>query len=148
MIIIAHNIRSLHNLGSIFRSAETFAVDKIYLTGYTAVPPHKDIAKVALGSENRIPWEKQLDIFSLLDQLKKAGFSLIGLETGDEAKSINDFVSQKPIALILGNEVTGIETEVRDKLDQLVEIPMSGRKKSLNVSVAAGIAMFVLGLKE
>lgn len=148
MIIIAHNIRSLHNVGSIFRSAEVFAVDKLYLTGYTGAPPQKEIAKTALGSENRLVWEKVEDIFPLLEKLRAEGYSIVGLETGEVVTSITELSSDKPVALILGNEVTGIEPEVREKLDFLTEIPMPGNKKSLNVSVAAGIAMFVLsGLK-
>jgi tRNA G18 (ribose-2'-O)-methylase SpoU len=144
MIIIAHNIRSLHNVGSIFRSADAFAVEKLYLTGYTGCPPQKEIAKTALGSENRVQWEKVEDIFLLLEKLRPKGFAIVGLETGDQAVSITELPSDKPIALVLGNEVTGIESGVRGKLDYLTEIPMPGNKKSLNVAVAAGIAMFVL----
>jgi len=148
MILIAHNIRSLHNVGAIFRSAEVFVVEKIFLTGYTGVPPHKDIAKTALGSENRVAWEKREDIFSLINDLKKDSWKILGLETGEKTIPITSLNSRERLVLILGNEVTGIETEVRDELDGLVEISMPGRKRSLNVSVAAGIAMFVLGGKE
>lgn len=144
MIIIAHNIRSLYNVGSIFRSADVFAVEKIYLTGYTGVPPNKDIAKTALGSENRVLWEKRDDVISLISELKNEGWQVGGLETGGKTISITS-LSNKHLALVLGNEVTGIEQEVRENLDVLAEIPMPGVKKSLNVSVAAGIAMFVLG---
>jgi tRNA G18 (ribose-2'-O)-methylase SpoU len=143
MLIIAHNIRSLHNVGSIFRSADVFAVEKLYLTGYTGAPPQKEIAKTALGSENRVAWERRGEILPLIEELKSQGFSVIGLETGGESRPIDTF-SKGRVVLVLGSEVTGIEPELRDKLDALAEIPMSGRKKSLNVSVAAGIAMFVL----
>lgn len=148
MIIIAHNLRSLHNVGSIFRSADVFAVEKIFLTGYTGTPPQKEIAKTALGSEDRVAWEKVENIFSLIEKLRAEGYQVIGLETGEDARPLGDLSSDKPIALVLGNEVTGIEPEVREKLDVLAEIPMLGPKKSLNVSVAAGIAMFVLGRKR
>jgi len=144
MIIIAHNIRSLHNVGSIFRSSDVFAVEKLYLTGYTGEPPQKEIAKTALGSENRVQWEKVEDIFPLLERLRAKGFAIVGLETGEQVIPITELSFKKPIALILGNEVTGIEPEVREKLDFLTKIPMPGNKRSLNVSVAAGIAMFVL----
>jgi len=148
MFIIAHNIRSLYNVGSIFRSADVFAVEKIYLTGYTGAPPQKEIAKTALGSEDRVVWEKVEDIFSVIEKFHVDGYQVIGLETGEGARSLDSFSSDKPMALVLGNEVTGIEPEVREKLDGLVEIPMLGPKKSLNVSVAAGIAMFVLSGKR
>ena len=147
MIIIAHNIRSLHNVGSIFRSADAFGVEKLYLTGFTGVPPRSEISKTALGSENRVVWEQIEDIQSLISKLRSDGYSLIGLENGENIKSINETVFDKPVALVLGNEVEGIEAEVREKLDLLVEIPMPGQKRSLNVSVAAGIAMFVLSGK-
>jgi tRNA G18 (ribose-2'-O)-methylase SpoU len=147
MIIIAHNIRSLHNVGSIFRSADAFGVEKLYLTGFTGAPPRSEIAKTALGSENRVVWEQTEDIQSLVPKLRSDGYSLIGLENGENIKSINETVFDKPVALVLGNEVEGIEAEVREKLDLLVEIPMPGQKRSLNVSVAAGIAMFVLSGK-
>lgn len=148
MIIIAHNIRSLHNVGSIFRSADVFAVEKLYLTGYTGTPPQKEIAKTALGSENRVVWEKTEDIFPLVEKLRNEGYWVLGLETGIEVLPINSLSHNRPIALVLGNEVTGIEPEVVEKLDGLTEIPMLGPKKSLNVSVAAGIAMFVLSRQK
>lgn len=146
MILIAHNIRSLHNVGSLFRSADAFSVEKFFLTGYTGCPPQKEIAKTALGSENRVTWEKIEDIFSVINDLKNCGWTVWGLETGESTQSIFSLKKEK-LALVLGNEVTGLEKEVRKKLDGLVEIPMPGIKKSLNVSVAAGIAMFVLGQK-
>lgn len=148
MTILVHNIRSLHNVGSIFRSADVFAVEKIYLTGYTATPPRKEIAKTALGSENRVVWEKVEDIFSLIEKLRVNGCQIIGLETDEAAQPLDSLPSDKPIALVLGNEVTGIEPEVVEKLDGLAKISMPGAKKSLNVSVAAGIAMFVLSCKK
>ena len=144
MMIVAHNIRSLYNVGSIFRSADVFAIEKIFLTGYTGTPPQKEIAKTALGSENRVLWEKRENILSLISELKNGGWQVVGLETGEKTVSITT-LNHRRLVLILGNEVTGIELEVREKLDVLEEIPMPGVKKSLNVSVAAGIAMFVLG---
>src|SRR3990167_295007 len=148
MIVIAHNIRSLHNTGALFRSADAFAVEKLYLTGYTATPPRKEIHKTALGSEHIVPWEYQADIFGLMKYLRENGRFLYGLETGDQTISIEDKQLCFPLALILGNEVTGIEKEVQEQLDALVEIPMRGRKKSINVSVAAGIALFVLSSRS
>lgn len=147
MIILIHNLRSLHNVGSIFRSADAFAVEKIYLTGYTAAPPRAEIAKTALGSEDRVVWEKAEDLFSIIEKLRSDDYQIIGLEIGEKARPIDLWPSEKPMALVLGNEATGIEAEVREKLDGLAEIPMPGAKKSLNVSVAAGIAMFELSRK-
>lgn len=147
MIVIAHNIRSLHNVGSIFRSADAFGIEKLYLTGFTGVPPRAEIAKTALGSENRVAWEYQPDPCVLIQSLRSQGYSIIGLETGKGAVSIVSFSPPEKIALVLGNEVEGIPEEVRKELEALVEIPMRGLKRSLNVSVAAGMAMFVLSQK-
>jgi 23S rRNA (guanosine2251-2'-O)-methyltransferase len=148
MIIIAHNIRSLHNVGSIFRTADVFGIEKIYLTGYTGHPPRKEIAKTALGSDKRVEWEGVEDVVQVIDQLKESGVTVAALEMSDRSVSINSFDSTKNIALILGNEVEGIEKEVLEKCDEIFEIDMPGNKKSLNVSVAAGIGMFVLNGKN
>jgi len=144
MIVIAHNIRSLHNVGSIFRSCDVFGVDKLYLTGITGVPPRKEIAKVALGSEHRVLWEYVKDVLELTSTLKREGCQIIGLEHHRQAKSIDLVCPVGPYALILGNEVEGIPAEVLTHCDLLVEISMPGRKQSLNVSVATGIALFAL----
>lgn len=144
MILIAHNIRSLHNVGAIFRSADAFNVEKIYLTGYTGKPPRKEIAKTALGSEQRINWEHVENVFDVVNQLKEDGLNIYALETGEKVVSICDVIVDKPFALILGNEVEGIEKQVLDVCDVIIEIPMPGKKRSLNVSVATGIALFAL----
>jgi len=145
MILIAHNIRSLHNVGAIFRSADAFGVERLYLTGFTGTPPRPEIAKTALGSEDRVLWENVPDVVEVIGAVKKIGYRVVALENGIGAKPIGP-ISGK-IALILGNEVNGIESDVLARCDGMVEIPMPGRKKSLNVSVAAGIAMFVLSKK-
>lgn len=142
MILIAHNIRSLHNVGSIFRSADAFGVEKLYLSGYTGVPPRKEIAKTALGAENRVLWERTEDVFALVRKLRADGWRVFGLETGPSVEPLADVGADGRVALLLGNEVEGIEEALRRELDGLIEIPMSGAKRSLNVSVAAGIAMF------
>ncbi|MBT3230276.1 TrmH family RNA methyltransferase [Candidatus Uhrbacteria bacterium] len=139
MIIIAHDIRSLHNVGAIFRNCAAFGVEKLYLTGYTAVPPRKEIAKVALGAEQLVSWE-QGDIDQIIDELRSDGYQILGLETGEGAKDINS-INEDKIALVLGSEVEGIDQETIDKLDGIVEIPMN-KKRSLNVSVASGVAMY------
>ena len=141
MIVIAHDIRSLHNIGSIFRNAAAFGIEKLYLTGFTETPPRKEIAKVALGAQDLVAWEK-VGIKDLISNLKDNGYEVWGLETGEDAVSIEE-LKDKKLALVLGNEVEGIDKETIKLLDGIAEITMK-KKKSLNVSVASGIAMFVL----
>lgn len=141
MLVLAHNIRSLHNVGAIFRSAAAFGVEKLFLTGYTPVPPRKEIAKVALGAERLVTWE-QGDIFEVIAQCKQEGFSVFALEQAPNAIELADVRTEK-VALILGNEVEGIEPDVLAACDGSVVIPMYA-KRSLNVSVAAGVAMYAL----
>jgi tRNA G18 (ribose-2'-O)-methylase SpoU len=141
MIVIAHNIRSLHNVGSIFRNCAAFGIEKLYLTGFTATPPRKEISKVALGADALINWESG-NIVDIVQYLRSNGYKVIGLETGKNAIPINQKHSEK-IALVLGNEVDGIDKETLGTLDGLVEIPMD-KKRSLNVSVASGVAMYAL----
>lgn len=144
MITIAHNIRSMHNVGAIFRNAAAFNVEKLYLTGITATPPRKEIQKVALGAEDLVAWE-QGDIREVITRLRAEGYLVYGLETGAGALAIEDARAKlegKKLALVLGHEADGIDPETQALLDGLIEIPM-GKKRSLNVSVASGIAMFV-----
>lgn len=145
MIIIAHNIRSMYNVGSIFRNAAAFNVEKLYLTGITAQPPRKEISKVALGAEDLVEWEGG-DVFTVVKALKESGYKVFGLDNTNGANTIDSFTASEKIALVLGNEVDGIDDETKKLLDGLIEIPM-GKKRSLNVSVASGIAMYALGSK-
>lgn len=146
LVVVAHNIRSMHNVGSIFRTAEGAGVAKLYLTGYTPYPPRPEIAKVALGSEKRLPWEKIRRVGDLVRDLKQDGYSILALE--QDARSIN-YRKFKPtkskVALIVGNEVRGVSKPLRNISDVIIEIPMKGRRKSLNVSVAFGVAAYELG---
>lgn len=144
MYIIAHDIRSLHNVGAIFRSADVFGVKKIYLTGITGTPPRKEIAKVALGSEHRVEWEQRENIQELLDELKDKGIKRIALDNTKGAVPIETLEIDQEIALLLGNEVEGVDRSLIDQMDATVEIAMPGTKQSLNVSVATGIALFAL----
>ena len=141
MIAIAHNIRSLHNVGAILRNAAAFGVEKVYLTGFTATPPRKEIAKVSLGAEDLVPWEAG-EVGEVIDKLRADGYRIWGLETGENAVDIAN-VREEKIALVLGNEVDGIDAATRQLLDGIVEIPMA-KKRSLNVSVASGVAMYVI----
>lgn len=148
MILIAHNIRSLHNVGAFFRTADAFGVEKIYLTGYTGCPPRKEIAKTALGSEHRIPWEHREDLDALLLELKSMGKKIVALEISDRAIPVSALeIPTEQIALIVGSEVEGISPQLLEQCDEIIEIPMIGIKKSLNVSVATGIALFAIMTK-
>jgi tRNA G18 (ribose-2'-O)-methylase SpoU len=151
-VAILDNIRSLLNVGSIFRTAEALGFEKIYLGGIIPSPNsehHKKIIhKTALGAENFLPWEKNYKTLSLIKKLKKEGFYIIALETIAKSKPLNKFLnlpkkSQK-IALIVGNEVKGINKKYLKYCDRILNIPMTGRKESLNVSVAFGIGAFWL----
>lgn len=156
IIVIAHNIRSTHNVGPIFRTCEGFGVDKIIFSGYTPYPtiPHDprlphihqkltdQIHKTALGAEMMVPFEYQE--VPDLTTLKQAGYHIIGLEQDARSVMLPDYRPPEKIALLLGEEVEGIETNLRNMCDNLIEIPMSGKKESFNVSVAAGIALYGL----
>lgn len=146
--LILHDIRSAHNVGAIFRTAEGAGVRKIYLTGYTPTPVdnfgrvNKEIAKTALGAEKILAWEKTEDIFKLLDKLKKESTQIVALEQAADSVDYRKIKLNNDAAVIVGNEVTGIEPKVLDLCDVVAEIPMHGEKESLNVSVATGIALF------
>lgn len=149
MRLIAHNIRSLHNVGSFFRTADVFGVERMYLTGYTGQPPRKEIAKTALGSEHRIPWERADELAPLLVSLRAEGFRICALEIAEHAVSVADWNGDADrTVLLLGSEVDGIDVATLELCDEVVCIPMQGRKKSLNVSVATGIALFAMQQKK
>lgn len=150
VVLILHNVRSTHNVGSIFRTADAAGVSKIYLAGQTPSPidrfgrERKDVAKVALGAEKTIPWEYAKTTGGLISKLKKKGYGIVALEQDSRSKSYKDFKIKKPTVLILGSEVEDISRALLQKCDAIIEIPMKGKKESLNVSVAAGIALFAL----
>jgi len=148
--LLLHNIRSIHNVGAIFRTADAIGVSKIYLSGYTALPidrfgrMRQDLAKASLGAEKTVPWESAKDINELINKLKKEKFKIIALE--QDIRSI-DYKKVEVIEnnlIIVGNEVDGIEKEILDQCDEIIEIPMMGKKESLNVSVATGIVLYEL----
>ncbi len=147
LFIIAHNIRSLHNVGSIFRTADSLGVAKVYLTGYTGTPPDPKIAKVALGAEQFVPWEQSKSLVRLIKKLRSNGVRIAALEN-NVAKTIllSKYKPTFPLALILGEETKGHTKKLLEMVDDIIEIPMHGKKESLNVSVAAGIAIY--GIKK
>jgi len=146
-VLILHNIRSTHNVGSIFRTADAAGVSKVYLTGYTPAPRDRfkriqsNIAKTALGAEETVTWE-QGELAAVRRKLKNAGFTIISVEQDKRATPLAEFVPRPKTAFIFGNEVRGVSKQVRDSSDEIVEIPMLGTKESLNVSVSVGIVLF------
>lgn len=149
IIIILDNIRSLNNIGSVFRTADAFLIQKIYLCGITATPPHKDIRKTALGATESVAWEYRKDTLELLEELKKAGVRTVSVEQAENAVMLNDIITdpKETIALVFGNEVKGVSQEVVSASDAVVEIPQFGTKHSLNISVSAGIVVWDIWTK-
>jgi tRNA G18 (ribose-2'-O)-methylase SpoU len=147
--LILPEIRSCHNVGAMFRTADACGVTKIFLVGYTPCPPRPQIDKVSLGAETWMPWEQRKNLKILIKGLKKKGTLVIGLEKNEKSKDIGilDIKDIGVVALIVGNEVDGISPDILKLCDEVVHIPMHGKKESLNVSVAAGIAMYVIQSK-
>ena len=148
LIIVLDNIRSLNNIGSVFRSADAFLVEKIYLCGITACPPHKDIRKTALGATESVEWEYRKDATELIDELR-SNHICIAIEQTESAISLKDFfpAADKSFVLVFGNEVKGVSQGVVDLCHQSVEIPQFGTKHSLNISVSAGVVNWDLWSK-
>ena len=144
--VIAHNIRSLYNVGSIFRTADAFGVSKVYLTGYTGTPKNlnhaKKISKSALGAEKWVDWEYCRFAAKLIKDLKKQKVKIIALENNVKSTDIGKYKPKFPLALVLGEEVGGVPKPILKLCDMVVEIPMVGKKESLNVSVAFGVAAY------
>jgi 23S rRNA (guanosine2251-2'-O)-methyltransferase len=146
--VLLHDIRSTHNVGSIFRTADALEVSKIYISGYTPTPtdkfnrPQKDIAKVALGAEKTIAWEYSKTPQEVIKKLKKENYSVIGIEQAKNSVDYKKIKIKKPVLFVVGNEVEGIDSKLLSFCDVVVEIPMKGKKESLNVSVAFGVALF------
>jgi len=148
LILVLDNIRSMHNIGSVFRTADAFRIEAIYLCGITACPPHKDIHKTALGATESVDWKYYKTTQEAIDQLKKNQFKIFGIEQAKPSTMLNEhtFNSDEKIAIIFGNEVKGIDEEVIEHLDQCIEIPQFGTKHSLNISVCVGIVVWHLFL--
>jgi 23S rRNA (guanosine2251-2'-O)-methyltransferase len=138
--VICDNIRSLENIGSIFRTSDALGVSKVFLCGISGKPPNHKISKTALGAEKTIPFEYCRQVSRLIDKLKKEKIKIVALEQDKKAISYDKFKPQFPLALIVGNEVKGISKKILKKSDKIIFLPMSGQKESLNVSVAFGVA--------
>jgi len=146
LIVILDNIRSLNNIGSVFRTSDAFLIEKIYLCGITAKPPHKDIHKTALGSTDSVDWEYVEDTLELVNKLKEDNVKIAAIEQADNAVMLSDFNpdEDKKLAVVFGNEVKGVQQEVVSNSDYCIEIPQYGTKHSLNISVSCGVVLWDL----
>ncbi|MGB2127891.1 MAG: RNA methyltransferase [Flavicella sp.] len=144
IIVVLDNIRSLNNIGSVFRTSDAFAVEKIYLCGITATPPNKDIHKTALGATDSVDWEYIEDTVTLVKKLQNEGVIVASIEQADNATLLQNFEisKQKRYAVIFGNEVKGVQQSVVSNSDYCIEIPQFGTKHSLNISVTAGVVLW------
>jgi tRNA G18 (ribose-2'-O)-methylase SpoU len=149
IVIVLDNIRSLNNVGSAFRTGDAFRVEKIFLCGITGTPPHRDIQKTALGATDSVDWEYCSDTMQAVAKLKVEGYQICALEQVDNSLMLNDFAPEKTrkYAFVFGNEVFGVEEEVLNACDLVLEIPQLGTKHSLNISVSMGIAVWDLMVK-
>ncbi|MBI2054045.1 MAG: RNA methyltransferase [Candidatus Staskawiczbacteria bacterium] len=146
--VVLDNIRSLENIGSIFRTADALAVDKIFLCGISGHPPNDKISKTALGAEKTVPFEYCPQTWRILEKLKKEKFQIAALEQDKKSVLYTKFKPEFPLALIAGNEVNGLSKKILNKSDRIIYLPMLGKKESLNVSVAFGIAGYHINKKR
>lgn len=144
LVVVLDNVRSLHNVGSAFRTSDAFRIAKLYLTGITGTPPHREIHKSALGATESVPWEYAENTKALVEQLKTEGFEIIAVEQTTNSIPLQDFTSHttKKYCLIFGNEVEGVSNDAIALADACLEIPQSGTKHSLNISVCTGIVLW------
>ncbi len=158
IVLIVHNVRSAHNVGSILRTADGLGIEQVYLTGYTPYPPSpndrrlphlaqkagRQIQKTALGAEKTVPWEQRANVLALINDLRNSGYEIAALEQTKKATPLGRYKPAKNIALVVGSEIGGLEKGVLQMADKYLEIPMHGKKESFNVSVAAAIALYHL----
>lgn len=144
IVIVLDNIRSMHNVGSVFRTADAFLLEKIYLCGYTPQPPHRDIHKTALGSTETVEWKYFDKTVDAVNSLKNDGYKIVAVEQVENSIALNKFSfdENSKLAVIFGNEVKGVDEEILKLCDSCIEIPQWGMKHSLNISVAAGIVLW------
>ena len=144
LCVVLNNIRSLHNVGTIFRTADGAGVEKLWLCGITGYPPQSGIAKTALGAQDHVSWEYREDVLSLIKDLKAQGYQIVLLEQMQGSVAHDAFKPKSPVCLVIGNEITGTEQALEALSDAAIEIEMDGIKNSLNVAVAFGIAVYQL----
>ena len=145
IVVVLDNVRSALNVGSSFRTSDAFRIEKIYLCGITATPPNKEIRKSALGATESVKWEKVEDTESTIKKLKSEGYHICAIEQTENSTMLNNFIPpEKPIAVVFGHEVNGVQQSVVDLCNQSIEIPQIGTKHSLNISVSVGIVIWDL----
>ena len=146
LVVVLDNIRSLNNIGSVFRTSDAFLIEKIYLCGITAKPPHKDIHKTALGATDSVDWEYAKNTLDVIHKLKNTGYTVLSIEQAEKAVMLDDFEPEKnkKYAVVFGNEVKGVQQEVVNSSNYAIEIPQYGTKHSFNISVSAGIVLWEL----
>ena len=142
IIVVLDNVRSLHNVGSVFRSADAFLIEEILLCGVTGCPPNKEIEKTALGATNTVKWQYFKSTADAILYVRSKSFTPFAIEQAENSIALNDFAVKGPSALVFGNEVYGVEQEIVDMCEAVIEIPQLGSKHSLNISVSAGIVLW------
>lgn len=144
VIVVLDNVRSMHNIGSVFRTADGFAIEKLYLCGITAQPPHREIEKTALGATQSVAWTHFESTLQAVASLREDGYEIIAIEQASGSIMLNTFQpeSSKKYALIFGNEVNGVSEEVMAQIDKCIEIPQFGTKHSFNIVISAGIVLW------
>lgn len=141
--LIVHNVRSLYNVGSIFRTCDSALISELVLCGFTPHPPRKEIEKTALGAVDSVPWHYEKDIFKAINSFKERNIRVVALEITDKQRTYDSLqLEDYPLCIVVGNEITGLDDPILNACDDAIEIPMYGVKHSLNVSVATGIAVF------
>lgn len=146
VVVVLENIRSAYNVGSVFRTADAFLLEAIYICGYTCHPPHKEIKKTALGAEDSVTWKHFTDIKLAITELKEAGYKIYAVEQAEGSTMLNelDYKMGEKVAVIFGNEVTGVEQSTIGQCTACIEIPQGGMKHSLNIATAAGVVLWEL----
>ena len=149
LTVVVDNVRSLHNVGSVFRTSDAFRVERVMLCGITATPPHAEIHKTALGAEDVVAWSYHSDTLEAVQELKREGYSVYAIEQVQDSIALQDFRTEpgNRYAVVLGNEVKGVQQQVVDACDGSIEIPQFGTKHSLNVSVTAGMVIWEFACK-
>jgi 23S rRNA (guanosine2251-2'-O)-methyltransferase len=144
VVVVLDNVRSMHNVGSVFRTADGFSIEKVILCGITAQPPHREIEKTALGATQSVEWEHFEDTLVAIDFLRAQGYQIIAIEQAENSTMLNTFrpIPTAKYALIFGNEVNGVSDEAMQKIDECIEIPQFGTKHSFNIVISAGIVLW------
>lgn len=144
VIVVLENIRSAYNIGSVFRTSDAFLIEAIYICGYSAIPPHKEIKKTALGAEETVTWKHFNSSAEAIEELKGKGYKVFGVEQVENSISLEKFTANGPVAVVFGNEVAGVEQSTIALCDGCIEIPQLGMKHSLNIATAAGVVLWEL----